>query len=504
MVKTAPGQRGPQLRDRRPDGLGARAMRGATVVLGGQAGKAIIQLASVVVLARLLSPSDYGLIAMVITVVGVGELLRDFGLSSAAIQAPSLSREQRDNLWWVNVGLGIALAGLVCAGSDVLAAAYGQSSIGPIAQALSLTFVINGCATQYRADLVRQLRFVRISAIDVVAPAVALTLAIGAALLGWHYWAIVVQQLAQAGVTLILLVLSARWIPGRPRRDAPIGGFLHYGWNMVAAQLVGYLSNNVDNLLIGLRFGPVALGTYSRAFQLLMTGVNQVRLPLTTVALPILSRLSDDTVRFGDWLCRGQLMLGYTLVAALAVVASAAEPITAVFLGPQWAAAAPILRLLAIAGIFQSLAFVGYWVYLSRALTADLFRFSLLGAFIKITCVVVGSTGGVVGIALGYAIAPAIEWPISLWWLSRRTSIPTRQLFGGASRVLAIASIATPIAWFVVEWGSSWPAVPQVLAAFITVVATYALAGLLVPRIRRDLAGVIDAMRLVRGRGESA
>ena len=481
--------------------LGRRAARGVAVTLGAQSAKVIVQVASVIVLARLLDPHAYGLIAMVVTVIGVGELLRDFGLSSAAIQAPTLSAQQRDNLFWINTGIGVILAATVYfAGAPMLARLYSQPALIPITHALALIFVINGLTTQYRADLVRRLRFSRLALADVLGPAIALALAIFAALLGWGYWALVVQQLSQAVLLLAIVSISAGWLPGRPHRHVPLRDLLRFGGNLVATQLVGYVSNNADSFTIGIRFGATSLGLYSRAFQLLMTPLNQVRIPLTTVALPVLSRLSTDTRRFGDYIAQGQIGLGYTLVAGLGLVVGAAHPITAIFLGEKWLSVAPILSLLALAGIFQILAFVGYWVYVSRGLTRDLFRYTLVSSAIKVVCVVVGSHWGVIGVAAGYALAPALSWPISLWWLSRRTDLQVRRLYGGAARILAVVAVSASGAGALVYWlrdASAWVQLP--LAIVVTVVV-YALFALVVPAIRRDLAAVIRMVTLVRTR----
>ena len=481
----------------RDPALGARAARGAAVTTGAQVARIGIQVASVVVLARLLTPHDYGLIAMVVAVIGVGEVLRDFGLSSAAIQAPELSVEQRDNLFWINTGIGAALALTVFLCAGPLALAYHQPELVPISRALAVTFLFNGVATQYRADLTRRLKFTRLAIADVAAPAVALTAAITAGLLGWGYWALVAQQLTMAGVLLLLLVGGARWLPGLPKRGVPLRDFLRFGGNLVGAQLVGYLSNNVDSVVIGVRFGAAPLGVYTRAYQLLMTPLNQLRSPLTAVALPVLSRITADVRRFGDFVCKGQLVLGYTLVTGLGLVASAPEPITAIFLGPQWLAAAPILRLFAMAGIFQILAFVGYWVYIARGLTGDLFRYSFVSAAIKIACILAGSAWGVIGIAIAYAIAPALSWPISLWWLSRRAELPIGRLYAGAGRILGLVTVAATVAAL-----ASAPLAPlgpwfQLGGAVVVGLAVYLLAALLLRPVRRDLATVVRMVKLI-------
>ena len=478
-----------------PSGLGRRAARGAVVTLGGQGARMVIQVVSVAILARLLTPEDYGLLAMVVVIVGVGEIFRDFGLSSAAIQAPELSRAQRDNLFWINTAIGLTLAGTLFAAAGLVAAVYDRPELTGVGRALAGTFILNGLATQYRADLVRRLRFLNLAVAETAAPALALGVAVLIATSGGGYWALVAQTLTQAGVVLVVLVASARWIPRLPRR-APMRGLLRFGGHLVGSQLIGYASNNVDTLVIGLRFGAGPLGYYNRAFHLLMAPLNQLRAPSTTVALPVLSRLQDDPVRYGAFLRRGQLTLGYSLAAGLGVVVAAAEPVTAIFLGQRWMTVVPLLQLLAVAGIFQTLAYVGYWVYLSRSLTADLMRYTLVTASIRVACILVGSQWGLIGVAAGYAVAPALAWPLSIWWLSRRTDIPARALVLGALRILGTVAFSAGAAAGLVAALVDQPSLVRLLAAVAATVAGYALASAAVPPVRRDLASVIQVARL--------
>lgn len=487
-----------------PAGLGQRAARGAFVTVGGQAVRMVIQIASVAILARLLSPSDYGLLAMVVAIVGVGEIFRDFGLSSAAVQARTLSKGQRDNLFWINTGIGLLLTTTVLLGAPLVAAIYHRDELIGVARALSATFLFNGLATQYRADLIRRLRFSRLALADICAPLAALAVAVAASLAGWGYWALVAQNLTQAIALLTGLAVGARWLPGMPTRGEPMRGLLSFGWRLVGAQLIGYASNNTDSFIIGLRFGANPLGYYNRAFRLLMAPLIQLRAPSTTIALPVLSKLHDDATRFSAFVLRGQLTLGYTLVAGLGLVAAAAEPITATFLGAQWMSVVPILRLLAVAGIFQTLAYVGYWVYLARNLTTDLLRYTLVESSVKVTCILIGSQWGIVGVAAGYALAPALTWPLSIWWLSRCTPLPARGLVLGALRILATVTAAAAGA-VLADWSvASATAVVRIAVAVLASLAVYGLAGLVIPQVRRDLAGVTQVLRLALRRDVAA
>lgn len=470
------------------------AARGVLPTGLGLVARLAIQVLTVVVLARLLDPRDYGLVAMVVAVVGVGEILRDFGLSSAAIQAATLSRAQRTNLFWLNSAIGAAIGVVVFALAVPLAALYDEPALVAITRALAVTFLLNGMMTQYRADLVRAMRFGAVARTDVLAPALALLTAVGLALAGAGYWALVAQQLVQSVVALTAFGLSAGWLPGRYDRTAPMRGLYTFGRNLLISQLIGYLANNVDSLTIGYRFGAAPLGIYNRAFQLLMNPLNQVRAPSVTVALPVLSR-AGVSAAFDQIVRTGQLVLAYPVTVALAVLTGVAVPLVEVLLGDAWAQVPPVLRLLAVAGIFQTLSYVGYWVYLARGLTRDLMQYTLVSAAIRIACIVVGSIWGVVGVAAGYAIAPMLAWPISLWWLNRVTPVPVRSLYGGAGRVLAVGVVSAAATWLAVaalpDANPWW----QCLAGGVAGLAAAAACAVTVPALRRDAVTLRHAGR---------
>ena len=474
--------------------LGQRAARGALITVGAQFIRIFVQVAGVVFLARLLSPGDYGLVAMVTAVVGVAEIFRDFGLSAAAIQVKHLSRAQRDNLFWLNTSAGLVLSAIVFLAAPGLALWYDRPELVGIAHWLAPIFLLNGMTTQYRADLNRRLQFHRIAFIDVLAPVVALGAALGAALAGASYWALVAQQLTASSVLLLATAIAARWLPRLPRRKEPMGDLLSFGWNLAGAQFIGYLGNNVDSLTIGYRFGPSALGLYNRGFQLLMAPLGQLRSPTTTVALPILARLRNDSNSSNRYVQQGQIAMGFTLVAGVALVLGAAGPITAIFLGPKWIEVEPLIRLLAASGILQTLAFVGYWVYLAHGLTKELLHYTILVVPIKICCILIGSHWGVTGVAAGYLIAHALEWPLSFVWLSRKTNINVRGLYLGAARILVLASVVATSAYgacYVTAFLSQWV---QLGGAVLAAAVSYGLVMIL-PAFRRDFLDVLSIVR---------
>lgn len=480
--------------------LGRLAASGALVTMGSQVLKIAVQFGGIILLARLLTPRDYGLVAMVVAIVGVGEVLRDFGLSSAAIQAKHLSRGQRDNLFWINSGIGFVLAAIVFLSADAIAVFYHEPLLRPVAQAISATLLLNGLTTQFRAHLNREMRFGQLAFADVSGQLLGLGAAVGAALLGWGYWALVVQALVQASTLLTLMVLATRWLPGLPKRDVEMGGLLRFGGNLVASQLLIYFSTNLGQILIGNRLGPVPLGHYNRAFALLMMPLTQLNAPATTVALPVLSRLQGDPARYSAFLLRGQATLMHFIIAIFVFACVQAGPLIHLVLGDRWAMTVPIFQILVVGGMFQAAGYAAYWVFLSKGLTGPQLRYSIVSRTLVIAFIAIGSQWGVLGVATGYACGLAVSWPLVLWWLHRTSDAPVRgMLFSGLRAITGyglcgLASYAASLRFA----GAPLSLPLQLLIGIAALGVAFALLCLLWPAFRRDVAGILHTRTLLR------
>lgn len=477
--------------------LGSLAARGAVVTIGLQGMRFVVQFAGLVVLGRILAPSDFGFIAMVTAVIGIGDIVREFGLVPAAVQARTLTLEQRANLFWLCSGLGVVVAVLACAASPFIGWFYHESRLAEITLVLSLTFIFNGIQSQYQAGLAREMRFAALSITDLCAQAIGLGLAVTAALYGLGYWALVVQLVAQSVSLLVMRAIVSKWLPGWPNRTGNIRTQLRYGRSLVLTQSLVYVSSNIDSLLVGSRFGAAQLGFYNRGFQILMMPLNQILTPLTTVALPVLSRIADETVRFNNYLQRAQIVVAYPAVLLFSAMAAAAHPLIRVVFGEQWIPSAPIFQVLAIAGAFQAVGYVGYWVFLAKGLTASHLRFSLISRAVLILAILAGSSWGPIGIAAGYSIGTVLNWPLALLWLRREAKIRIGPLLSGGLRStllgLLCAAVATAVHRIAAPTG-------DISAIFIMVASSLsfaALAVLLVPRYRRDMVAIYATVKLV-------
>ncbi len=272
---------------------------------------------------------------------------------------------------------------------------------------------------------------------------------------------------------------------------------LRYGRTFIGAQIANYVGSNTDAVVGGIRFGGTPLGIYNRAFQLLMNPLNRFRVPATTVALPVLSRLQDDPERSGRYLRRAQIALGYTVIAGLALVAGASRPLVDLLLGGQWTKVPPILSLLALGAAFQMVSYIGYWTFISRGLTRSLLHFTLVSTAIRVACILIGSQWGIVGVAAGYAAGQAICWPISLAWLGRITLLPVADLYRASVRILVLAGTACSAAYLAVRALAPQPDLVVLTVAGAVVVGVYALAGMLFPAVRTDLRDTADVLRKV-------
>ncbi|GAA1742448.1 lipopolysaccharide biosynthesis protein [Microbacterium paludicola] len=455
---------------------------------------------TLVVLARLLIPSEIGVVAMVTAIVGVGELVRDLGLSNASIQAKDLSTPQRDNLFWISSSLGVVIGSSVALGSSLIAMLYGEVALQGVALALASTFVFNGLAAQHKASLARSLRFRALAVVETAPPIVASVLAIVLAATGWSFWALVMQQICQALLALVMVVVAARWMPGLPRRTDGMRPLVSYGAHLLGAQMVAYLSRNIDTIVSGVRFGPASTGLYVRAFDLIINPLNQISAPSTRVAMPILSKLQSDEDRYNAFLVRGQKIMLIVVVPALTAAIALADPLITLVLGENWTKAIPIFQILAFAGIIRVCGYPTYWVALSRGATKISLYVNLVSTPVFVVGIILGSMLGIEGIALGFTIGTIATWVISLIWYRRAAAAPSRLLLLSALQMIAATVPATSVAWFAVELSSRWGAIAALAIGAAAYLAVYALTVFVVKPLREDLRTALSTVKLIRKR----
>lgn len=472
------------------ENLSAAAARGGAITMAAQIAKVVIQVAQVSLLARLIAPEAYGLLAMCVAFTGVAQILRDFGLSTAALRNAHLTAQQRSNLFWLNTLSGAGLSVLIFTLSWPIAAFYGRGELVILVQWISLTYVISGVTAQFRVAISRSLRFRALAICDVIPPIVALIVTVPVAAAGHSFAALIVLQISMPLADLICSSIFARWLPGLPRKTHGMRELVSFGLGFAGTQLLGYVTRNVDSVLIGRIWGAPALGFYDRAFQLSVVPVNQINTPMTKVALPVLSRVVDDQRRFERGIQSAQLVACYVTATVLFIIAGLAVPIVDVFLGEAWAASAPIFAILALSSVFRAIQQIAIWLQVAKGTARSLFMCNLIGQPIIILGIVIGVPWGPIGIAAGSVFGYAAFWLFSMLWAGRNTGVPVAPLLGRALRVVAFVGAPAGVAAFVVSTYVDLPSIALlplgVGTAAITILASWAAS-----RRTRDEVSVI-------------
>ncbi len=427
--------------------LGARAVAGGRVVAITQFLRFGLQILGMIALSWLVSPADFGLVAVVVAVLGIADVLRDLGLSTAAVQAQSLSRQQASNLFWLNLAIGVAMAGGAVLAAPAISSVSGDPRLTGIAIALSTSIVLNAAQPQFQAQLLRELRFERVALTELASVGIGIMVGVLQAAAGAGYWALVGQVIAQSASLLLLRVAASDFRPGRPRRGVEMRGLLTFGANLAGSQLLVYLSSNLDTIMMGMRYSAASVGQYRRASQLVSLPLAQLMTPLTSVAVAALSRCLGDSVRLWGYFRRAQIVTAYPATIALAVGALNAEWMVTLLFGTAWQATAGFIQILCIAGVLQITSYPLYWAFLALGRTRDHFVLSMISRSILVASVAAGSLCGEFGVPIGYVVGVAIGWPIGFWRLGRAEQRRLSELIAVPARAAAVALIMIGAGW---------------------------------------------------------
>ncbi len=392
--------------------LKGRSVRGGAVTMVAQITKFILQLGSTAILARILTPADYGLMGMVFVFINFITLFNDLGLSTATIQKAEITHNQVSNLFWVNVGLSSLIMLLTWGLAPVMAWFYGEPRLTLITVVLSSAFIFGGLTVQHQALLRRQMRFPALAIIDIFAMVVGIAVAIAWGLYRKDYWALVLMQLTMPFTTMVGVWLACAWRPGLPQRYSGTGSLLSFGGHLTGFNLLNYFSRNLDNILIGWKVGAQELGVYAKAYQLLLMPLDQINRPVAQVALPTLSRLQSEPDRYRAYYQKGVgllALLGMPLVVFMFV---AADKLILTMLGNQWQDAILIFRLLAPAAFIGTFNVSTGWVYISMGRSDRQLRWAILTSTITVIGFLIGIKWGSIGIAASFSITmTALRYP---------------------------------------------------------------------------------------------
>lgn len=454
------------------------------------------------VLARLLTPDDYGLASLVLVFSSLIFIFSDLSLGAALVQRKVLTERDRSTVFWVSIGAGAACTLIGIAVSGLVADFFREPEVKPLFIAVSFSFFLVSLGVTQEALLTRSMSFRALELRQMAAAIIGAVAAIVVAMRGGGPWAIIVQQIVVVAMGSLLIWLVSPWKPRFVFSMASLRDLGSFGGNVFGTRMVFYLNRNADNLLIGRFLGPAALGAYTLAYNVILLPFSQIAGPLEQLLYPAFSRLQDEASRLREAFLRVNRVvcaINMPLLLGLAVLADQFVPVV---LGDQWNAAIPVIQILAVVGLAQSIQALNGSVLQARDRTNWLLRYSLVFTGVTVAAFVAGVSFGIVGVAWSLLIASCFLEPLYAYITARALGMPVwhiaRNLWGPvqASLLMLVAVVAARAGAAEAGAGEAL----QLLAGIAAGAMAYPpLLWWRAPATREDILGIV---RRRRGQGE--
>ncbi len=458
-----------------------RSVRGGAATVLGQGLGMALQMGSTVVLARLLTPSDYGLQGMVFTLTGFFSLFKDAGLSVATVQRESLTEDQISTLFWINLAVGVVLMILVASLGPFLVVFYKEPRLLLVTMASATVFLFNSLAVQHRALLDRSMRFATTAKIDLLSLGIGAAVGITMAAFKCGYWSLVGQAVTSPIVGMAGVWIAMPWRPGGPKRSTGVRSLVRFGGTVTLNSFVVYIAYNAEKILLGRYWGAAALGLYGRAYQLANQPVQQLTGSIGTVAFPALSRLQGDTQRLCRFFLKAHSIVISLTVPVVIGCALFADEIIAALLGPKWVGTAVVLRLLAPTVLVFALVNPLSWLLRATGRVGRSLKIALVICPVVILGIVAGLRYGPPGVAIGYSTAMLLLAVPLVAWAKHGTGVSTLDYLNSIKRPLVSGALGGFAGWLckVFLHGTLAP-LPLLIVGLTVAFAVYAFVLLIV------------------------
>lgn len=477
------------------------ALRGGLAKLLGQGGNLALRVGFLIVAARLLTPEDFGLLAMVMVITAVLNLFATAGLSSAMVQKATVSHEEVSALFWINIFVGVALS-LVCVLiAPLVVTFYREPRLFWVTVTMGLGFFFNAVGVQPLALLQRQMRYVTLSAIEFLCQLTSFGIGIALAFAGYGYWSLVIAAVMLPAIMTVSAWMVTAWIPDRPSWPAGVRSMLHFGGTVTLNALISYMTYSFDRFVLGRVWGASAVGYYGVASQLINTPTQNLNTAVGGVIFSALSRLQNDSVRLRNYFLKGY-SLNISITAPIAIFAAVFAPdIILVVLGPKWTDSIVIFQFLAPSVLVFGIINPFGWLLWALGRHVRSLTISLVIAVLVITGCVVGLPYGPKGVAAGFSAAMVLWLIPHIVWCLHGTTITPLDLLRASSPPFFSAILAVALSDFILAYSDSFatPLTRLVLACGVMIVA---YSGLMILVMGKDF--YLDLFRAMRNTSSSS
>lgn len=406
-----------------PQSLREPVLTGLKWILGGRYTREILRLAVGILLARVLTPAQWGVAGAALVVVSLLDMLTDFALPAALIQRPRITEEDRSTMFWTCLGIGTLFTLFAIAISGLVADFFGEPQVQSLFAVASLGFVINSVEKVPGSLLTREFAWRALELRQIASYFVGAAVAVALALAGAGPWAIIGNSLATTTTSAVLLWILTSWRPRWVFSWSSFRGLTGFGVGLLGSQLLTYFQLNMDKLLIGRYLGAASLGTYSFAYQLMFTPILNLGFPLQGVLFPVFATIQDDHERLSAaWLRGKRLAVAIMAPAFLTLIVVAPDLVPAVF-GSKWEEAVPVLQLLCLAGVAYSLGTQNWILLMSTGRLRTLFGLTSFITAVTTVGVIVGLHWGITGVAAALVVAYTVIVLPETWIVTRAVSI---------------------------------------------------------------------------------
>jgi O-antigen/teichoic acid export membrane protein len=430
-------------------GLKGKAMRSAGATIIASALSFFVSFFSTVILARLLTPVDFGLVTMVTT---FSLLLQNFGINGfteAIIQRKDINHKVISTLFWFNAAITSILTILFILMAPFLVWFYNSPQLSAITLGIALSIIPGGMTTIHMAILRRNMQFYLTSGIEVTARTISILMGITMAWLGWGYWALVATVIIYPVVVAMGGWLFCRWRPGLPGAIKDILPLLKFAMHTYGNFTLNYFSRNIDKLLIGWRYEAQSLGFYKKAFDLFTLPASQLTAPLSNVALAALSRLTEEPDKYRRYYLDALSIIAFVGMPISAIFTLDGQDIILLVLGPQWTKAGEIFCYFGISiGIMFIYGTQG-WLHLSLGRPDRWFRWGVFEAIATSLFFIAGLPFGIAGVAIGYSLSFFILVGPCLQFAGKPINLQLSTIFSAIWRYFAAALAAGSISYFI-------------------------------------------------------
>ena len=392
---------------------------------GGQ----LISTSIFLVLARLLGPETFGLVALASVFIAFMTAFVNQGFAPAIVQKEELSDKHLNTAFWSSLSIGSVLFIATIASAGLIAQLFGEPDLKPVIRWLSVTFLFIALESVQVGLLQRGFAFKKLAIRSLLSTAISGVVSLIMALLGFGVWSLVAQQLINRGVNVLVLWKASTWRPGRDVSFEHFKELSSFGVNVMGVNILRFFNQRSDDFLIGYFLGTTALGYYTVAYRLLRLMVNILTNTTVSVALPAFSRLQSKPAQLRNAFYKATQLTSFISFPAFTAVLLLAPQFVEVLFGENWSPSIPIMQVLVFAGILQSVSYFNGTVMLAKGKPSWRLFTNFLNAILNVGGFIVAVRYGIVAVAIAVAVSGYIVMPVSLTLIRKLTDIKISQYF---------------------------------------------------------------------------